>query len=560
MKKILPAVLTALVFLLTAAAACASYKAIPVYDLPMSVCRADGVGFSLTSFQNSRSDRYFFLPAYMDGQLLTLTLQEGTELEIDGVRYANGDAARMTGGTTAQLITGRGTVPVYILSSTLPCLHLTLEEGGLDRIAEDKGHKEPAELLALSPEGVTLWSGALKNMKGHGNATFVFKKKSYQIHFEEKTGLLGLTARKKFILLANQHENSLLRNRITFDLARAAGLRYTPECAPVDLYANGEYLGSYLLCSKIGVGSGGVDITDAEELTEAANGNPEQLPKACGTRKAKAGTFKGIAWEQEPEDVTGGFLFSLEYASRYKDTTSGVVTRLRGQTIAVKSPENMTAGQGQYLLELLDSLERAIYDRNGMDTRTGRHYTEIISLDSFARKYLIEEISRNYDSNNSSMYFYKDSDSIDPLIYAGPVWDYDSAWGGYSGTGKTDVDPVGLFAAAKMKGHQWWPALYAQPEFLERVKTLWWTEFRPLMEVLVGDAEPWEGCGVTPIPVLAQEMDASAQMNFKRWLILNSQDHWLKTGATYAANIDYLTDWIRQRIAFLDKKWQINQK
>ena len=54
---------------------------------------------------------------------------------------------------------------------------------------------------------------------------------------------------------------------------------------------------------------------------------------------------------------------------------------------------------------------------------------------------------------------------------------------------------------------------------------------------------------------MAAELDDSAQMNFKRWNILNASNRAVKTGASYAENIDYLTEWIRERIAFLNTKW-----
>ena len=46
----------------------------------------------------------------------------------------------------------------------------------------------------------------------------------------------------------------------------------------------------------------------------------------------------------------------------------------------------------------------------------GRHYTELADMTSLVRKYMIEEISKNYDGNKSSQFFYKDRDDKDPKI------------------------------------------------------------------------------------------------------------------------------------------------
>ena len=525
---------------------------------PFTVRRADGVGAEVASLRVASGNWYLFLPAYMEAQPLSLSCGENLTLRVGEKSCQSGETLILSPEDEVYAQAGNYNNRITVMASSLPALHLTTEKRDFSLVQQNKKNKVPARLTAVTPEGMTLFDGDLKNLKGHGNATFAFQKKSYQIQFKKKTDILGLPAQKKFILLANQHENSLLRNRITFDLARAAGLRYTPQSQSVDLYANGEYLGSYLLCSKITVSTGSVDITDAEALIEEAN--PELAergvtPEAYGARRAKAGGYKGISWPAEPEDVTGGFLLQLDYDKRYVDDDSGVVTK-RGQTVVVKSPEGMTQAQGAYLNALLNSFERAIFAQDGVDPDTGRHYTEMADLTSLVRKYMIEEICKNYDGNNSSQFYYKDSDRVDPLLYAGPVWDYDSAWGNYAGEGRLDLAaPQGLRVGGTMTQHAWWPAMAHREDFKQAVSETWRTLFRPMLLVLTGDLAPWDGCGITPLPLLAEEMSASAGMNFKRWNIFNAVNRAVKTGATYEENIAYLTEWIRSRVAFLDTVW-----
>ena len=523
-----------------------------------TVRRADGVGGEATSIKTASFGWYLFLPAYMKGVPLTVEMKDSVKLQGDAGSYPSGSTITLSGGETLRTIHGNNTDTIHVMAGSLKAMHLTTAKGGLARVQADKSHKEKADLVALSPAGEVLWSGELKNMKGHGNATFQFKKKSYQIQFKNKTDILGLPAQKKFILLANQHENSLLRNRITFDLARGAGLRYTPSSESVDLFVNGEYLGCYLLCNKVTVSSGSVDVLDAEEMIEAANpelAEREVIPSAYGSRTAQKNTYKGVSWPEEPEDVTGGFLIQLEYDKRYVDDPSGVVTA-KGQSIIVKSPEYMTKAQGEYLSGLLNSFERAIFARDGVDPKSGRHYSDIADRDSLVRKYMAEEISKNYDGNKSSQFFYKDSDDVDPLLYAGPVWDYDSAWGNYAGEGRLDIAaPEGLGVGGIITEHGWWAAMAHRDDFAAEVSRLWQTVYRPMLQVLTGDLAPWDGCAVQPLAKMAAELDDSAQMNFKRWHILNASNRAVKTGASYAENIEYLTGWIRERIAFLDTKW-----
>ena len=67
----------------------------------------------------------------------------------------------------------------------------------------------------------------------------------------------------------------------------------------------------------------------------------------------------------------------------------------------------------------------------------------IIDLDSWIRRYLIDEISGNVDSDHASSYFYY----TDGLFYAGPVWDYDLAFGNSDQV----PDPVSFYTTIPQK-------------------------------------------------------------------------------------------------------------
>ena len=62
--------------------------------------------------------------------------------------------------------------------------------------------------------------------------------------------------------------------------------------------------------------------------------------------------------------------------------------------------------------------KRRFLSPNGTDANTGKYYTDMIDLDSFVRKYLLEEVTANYDGGVASSYFYKDIDSISDKLYA----------------------------------------------------------------------------------------------------------------------------------------------
>lgn len=523
----------------------------------LSVRRADGVGGEVRMWEKSNGKKYLFLPAYMHDQALVLDFSGVSSVFLGEMALSSGSLIEgLADGVTLRLGKNGGSVTV-MESENLPAVQIETASGSLSHIHAKKGNRESGSMQIVWPDGETV-SAELDTIKGHGNATFVYEKKSYQIKLKEKTALEGMNAGKRYVLLANQHENSLLRNRITFALARALELPYTPECMSVDLYMNGEYRGSYLLCDKVSISSGSVDITESEEALEKANEAYIERggePGAYGTVECEAGTYKGVNWPREPEDVTGGFLFELEYRERYADEDSGVVTQ-RGQPVVVKEPEEMSAAQGEYANALLNSFERAIFSSDGVDAETGRHYTDIADFDSLVRKYMIEEACKNYDGNKSSQYFFKDSDSVDALLYAGPVWDYDSAWGNYAHEGNLGPsEPEGLSIARQGYDYSWWPALYRHQEFRDAVRSIYESELRPLLQVLTGELKTREDGELKSLDAYAQELSASAEMNFVRWRVLNHSSRAVKTGATYEENIAYLRNWITARLAYLDKNW-----
>lgn len=135
---------------------------------------------------------------------------------------------------------------------------------------------------------------------------------------------------KGWCLLANYADRSLLRNRIVYNLAEETGIPFTMDSRNIDLYINGDYMGSYLITEKIEIGKTRVNITDLEDATSKANDNADlETYEQKGTNDYKAGTQKWVDIPNDPEDITGGYLLELELGERYKDETSGFVINRR---------------------------------------------------------------------------------------------------------------------------------------------------------------------------------------------------------------------------------------
>ena len=66
------------------------------------------------------------------------------------------------------------------------------------------------------------------HIKGRGNSTWIFPKKPYTFKFESKQSVLGMPASKKWILLTNHRDRTLIRNAVSLELARLFDFEWVP--------------------------------------------------------------------------------------------------------------------------------------------------------------------------------------------------------------------------------------------------------------------------------------------------------------------------------------------
>jgi hypothetical protein len=99
-------------------------------------------------------------------------------------------------------------------------------------------------------------------IKGRGNNSWNYAKKSYRLKLAEKTKLFGLKKGKGWVLLANPQHGSLMANAIAMKIGQLANVAYTNHIIPIELYINGEYQGSYIFTEKVGLSNNSVDIDE----------------------------------------------------------------------------------------------------------------------------------------------------------------------------------------------------------------------------------------------------------------------------------------------------------
>lgn len=73
---------------------------------------------------------------------------------------------------------------------------------------------------------------------------------------------------KKWVLLANYRDRTLIRNSVAFELARKTSLVWTPEGRYAEVFLNRKFMGCYYVCEKIEIKKNRLELGDGAFLLE----------------------------------------------------------------------------------------------------------------------------------------------------------------------------------------------------------------------------------------------------------------------------------------------------
>ena len=354
----------------------------------------------------------------------------------------------------------------------------------------------------ISEEGTNLLATTETGVRGRGNASWdQFPKKPYRLKFKSKQSPLGAPASaKKWTLISNYSDKSLMRNILAFEASRRIGQAYTPYCHPVDVIVNGEYRGCYQLCDQVEAAEGRVPAKD-------------------------------------------GYLIEID-AYAWKEVSA--FWSWRGTPVTIKHPDedDITDSQRQHIESFFNQMETAALGEDFTDPEKG--YRKYLDLESFLRNLLVGDFCGNTDLL-WSVYMYKDA--TDGKLYTGPTWDHDLSFDNdyRSYPVNANNDFIFLFVPS--------PASDAVRDITRRI-----VKEDPEAKNLL--AQYWnqalEEGDLKTLPeyldqtyVLLQE---SQELNFKRWNILNSQVHMnFQALGTYEAEVNFLKNCLKERLVKFDE-------
>ncbi len=170
-----------------------------------------------------------------------------------------------------------GSIELYI--SRLPVMYVYSKDYEyksyrLDRMDRNLSDHHEVEMVLTGGERykdkAVFYDGGAE-LKVRGNSTASRPKTPFKLKLSEKKDLLGLGGgieSKHWVLLANDIDHSLMRNKLLYDFSGDIGTEFYFSSENIALVYNGEYEGVYQLCEQRRIDEGRIDITDWEEIGE----------------------------------------------------------------------------------------------------------------------------------------------------------------------------------------------------------------------------------------------------------------------------------------------------
>ena len=166
-----------------------------------------------------------------------------------------------------------------------------------------------------------------------------------------------------------------------------------------------------------------------------------------------------------------------------------------------------------------------------------------------------QELCKNYDHEQCSLFFFKDVDAVSTKVFAGPVWDFDRSYGSVQ-TGRWLNSPNNMLYQGNKLQHYLYGNVYnKQPAFRARVEELYAERYVPALAILLGEKERQEGDALRSLEDYRAEIEPSVRMNFTFWNSYGITQIVKYSGRTFDASYEYLLWFLENRRIALNSNW-----
>jgi hypothetical protein len=402
----------------------------------------------------------------------------------------------------------------YFVNSTLPIIKINTNKSIIvdtPKIIADMGVINKPTNNSVN-DSYTDYEGKIAiEIRGSTSQAFAQKSYSFKTIYDDNkknsVSLLGLPKDNDWVLYGPYTDKTLIRNNLIYQLGREIGL-YASKTVFCELIINGDYRGIYVLIQRIKINKNFIDIANLKfnDTTET---------KLTGGYLLKIDKGDDDFWSSPfPKEKE----LSNKYWFRY--------VQPKGNKLHPKQKEFIT----NYVIKFEEKLYYNKFDE----------IENYIDLNSFIDYFIINEFSKNIDAYRLSTFFYKDKNE---KLKMGPLWDYNFSLGlpnyenGYS--------PEGWIYNSSVYIPFWYNKLMEYPKFKKQLAERW-------------DFLRKNTLSLDNIFSIIDKEISLIEIPYKRHSIkwnIENKEIWPNyyVGKTFKDDVDYMKDWIRQRLNWLDE-------
>lgn len=411
---------------------------------------------------------------------------------------------------------GQGDDSQFYQVTNLPTVSIHVQDA---QEPYDKVHELTSNIALIYASGSRIQERP-GTIRLRGNSSQGFDKKPYRIKFDESLRPLkgspeaAPAKARKWTLINNHDDKTLMRNILAFEVNRRFGAPYTPWCQAVDVIVNGEYKGCYQFTDQLTVDAHRVNITEMEPS------------------------------DNEEPNLTGGYLLEMD-ALAYNEPSR--FTSTHGIPVTIHSPQEdqITTAQHNYIQGYFNLMESKVYSANAQDSIQG--YRSLIDMESFCQHFLTNEFCANSDMYWSA-YLYKDRE--ENQFHIGPVWDFnlgfDNDTRSYPNVNAGDWTYRYVVSyAGTIKN--WADRITNDPATEAQLASMW----AKVRKAGLFD----EASLLAYVDSMAQVLNQSQRLNFIRWPILNTHIFANpQIAGSYEGEVQVVRDFIKGRIQWIDEQ------
>ena len=380
---------------------------------------------------NLASSQITVASPFVTKSVLSLSFDtDAAQVLVNGVEQVSGKTVNdFSHPVKISFVSGTGETRVYTIQvkgSGLPIVFINTPSAK-EIPAKTEDWLAGTNLRIYDTDCNLVYSGTT-GIRGRGNSTWKYPKKPYALKLDSKAEILGMPKHKRWVLLANWLDRTIMRNHISFKIAMQTDLEWTPRGQFVEVVLNDQHIGNYYLCEQIKVDKNRVNIDELDD-----------------------------------DEVDGGYLMELD---TYYDEDFKFKSSVKKFPYMFKDPDEVNDSQFAFMKNFINTLEASLYDSARLSSR---EYAEYLDVESFVDWWITYELTGNTETGHpKSTYVHKDKGG---KLKAGPAWDFD--WKTFRPQNNTWVT----------KSHLYYDVLFNDPVFVATVKERWNKHRSALLEI-----------------------------------------------------------------------------